>query len=87
MGHGMTGLLIVEDPKDPVFDAELTLNLRDWRLGSDGQFIELFKRAIPPRRNLRHGARRELAGGTAHAGPHRRAVRLRLSATECHPHL
>ncbi|GEO84594.1 MULTISPECIES: multicopper oxidase family protein [Alphaproteobacteria] len=43
MGHGLTGLLIVEDPKDPVFDAEIALNLRDWRLGGNGQFIEQFK--------------------------------------------
>ncbi len=40
---GMTGMLIVEDPKDPVFDAEIDLNLRDFRLGDDGQFIALFK--------------------------------------------
>ena len=43
MGRGMTGLLIVENPGDPVFDAEIALNLRDWRLGGDGQFIEQFK--------------------------------------------
>jgi FtsP/CotA-like multicopper oxidase with cupredoxin domain len=40
---GMTGMLIVEDPNDPVFDAEIDLNLRDFRLGGDGQFIALFK--------------------------------------------
>ncbi|MGV8939324.1 MAG: multicopper oxidase family protein [Allorhizobium sp.] len=43
IGHGLTGLLIVEDPADPVFDAEIALNLRDWRLGGDGQFIAQFK--------------------------------------------
>ena len=43
MGRGMTGMLIVEDPDDPVFDAEIALNLRDWRLGGNGQFIEQFK--------------------------------------------
>lgn len=43
MGRGMTGLLIVEDPRDQVFDGEVCLNLRDWRLGGDGQFIEQFK--------------------------------------------
>ncbi len=43
MGRGMTGLLIVEDPDDPAFDAEIAVNLRDWRLGGDGQFIEQFK--------------------------------------------
>lgn len=43
MGRGMTGLLIVENPADPAFDHEVVLNLRDWRLGNDGQFIDPFK--------------------------------------------
>lgn len=42
MGHGLAGVLIVEDPGDPSFDSEVVLNLRDWRLGSDGQFIAQF---------------------------------------------
>ncbi len=43
MGHGMTGVIVVENPKDPTFDSEVVLNLRDWRLGSDGQFIAQFR--------------------------------------------
>ena len=43
MGHGMSGVLVVEDPADPTFDAEVVLNLRDWRLGGDGQFIAAFR--------------------------------------------
>ena len=43
MGHGMTGMLIVENPDDPAFDGEVVLNLRDWRLGGDNQFIAAFK--------------------------------------------
>jgi FtsP/CotA-like multicopper oxidase with cupredoxin domain len=43
MGRGMTGLLIVENPDDPVFDAEFPLNLRDFRLNGTGAFIEQFK--------------------------------------------
>ncbi|RAZ87225.1 multicopper oxidase family protein [Mesorhizobium hawassense] len=43
MGHGLTGVIVVENPKDPVFDAEMVVNLRDWRLGDDGQFIEPFR--------------------------------------------
>lgn len=43
IGRGLAGMLIVEDPADPVFDAEVAVNLRDWRLGGDGQFIEQFK--------------------------------------------
>ena len=51
MSHGLTGLLIVEEAKDPGFDADLALNLRDWRLGDDGQFINLFT----PRQTARAG--------------------------------
>jgi FtsP/CotA-like multicopper oxidase with cupredoxin domain len=43
MGHGLTGMLVVENPDDPVFDGETLLNLRDWRLGGNGQFIAQFK--------------------------------------------
>ncbi|MDM9619859.1 multicopper oxidase family protein [Rhizobium sp. S96] len=43
MGHGMTGVIVVEDAEDPTFDSEVVLNLRDWRLGSDGQFIAAFR--------------------------------------------
>jgi len=43
MARGLTGMLIVEDDEDPSFDLDLPLNIRDFRLGGDGQFIELFK--------------------------------------------
>ena len=43
MGRGLTGLFIVENPDDPVFDHEVALNLRDWRLDGQGRFIAQFK--------------------------------------------
>ncbi|MET3519257.1 multicopper oxidase family protein [Mesorhizobium abyssinicae] len=43
MGHGLTGVIVVENPNDPQFDAEMVINLRDWRLGEDGQFIDQFR--------------------------------------------
>ncbi len=43
IGHGMAGLIIIENPDDPVFDQEVALNLRDWRLGGNSQFIAQFK--------------------------------------------
>ncbi|MGX5801492.1 multicopper oxidase family protein [Bradyrhizobium sp. Arg314] len=43
MGHGLTGVIVVENRNDPVFDIEMVVNLRDWRLGDDGQFIEPFR--------------------------------------------
>lgn len=49
MGRGLTGLLIVEEPEDPGFDQDLALNLRDFRLGDDGQFIRQFKPRLAAR--------------------------------------
>jgi FtsP/CotA-like multicopper oxidase with cupredoxin domain len=43
MGHGLTGVIVVDAPGDPEFDSEIILNLRDWRLGDDAQFIDQFR--------------------------------------------
>ncbi|MEM9319762.1 MAG: multicopper oxidase family protein [Pseudomonadota bacterium] len=42
MALGLTGILIVEEDEDPGFDAEVPLNLRDFRLDSEGEWIELW---------------------------------------------
>ena len=42
MALGLTGALIVEEADDPGFNNDIVLNLRDFRLGKDGQFKELF---------------------------------------------
>ncbi|MEM9108216.1 MAG: multicopper oxidase family protein, partial [Pseudomonadota bacterium] len=42
MARGLTGVLIVDEEQDPGFDGETILNLRDFRLGSDGQFLPLW---------------------------------------------
>ncbi|MDO1581750.1 multicopper oxidase family protein [Rhizobium oryzicola] len=83
IGRGMTGLLIVEDPKDPQFDAEITINLRDWRLGSDGQFIEQFR----PRDTAKAGTNGTVRGANWRVEPSFDAptgglVRVRLAATD-----
>ncbi|NBN62971.1 multicopper oxidase family protein [Pannonibacter tanglangensis] len=52
MARGLTGLLIVDEAEDPGFDVDLPLNIRDFRLGADGQFVEFYR--------LRNAAR----GGT-----------------------
>ncbi|MGF9692695.1 multicopper oxidase family protein [Rhizobium sp. 0TCS1.26] len=83
MGRGMTGLLIVEDPADPQFDAEIAINLRDWRLGGDGQFIEAFK----PRDAARNGTFGTVRGANwqiqpSFAAPAGGLVRIRLAATD-----
>ena len=43
MGHGLTGVLVVEDRDDPAFDGEIVLNLRDWRLDEFGKFLAPFR--------------------------------------------
>ncbi|KZM51089.1 multicopper oxidase family protein [Labrenzia sp. OB1] len=52
MARGLTGVLVVEEEQDPGFDRDLPLNIRDFRLGGDGQFIDLFK----PRNAARGGS-------------------------------
>lgn len=43
IARGLTGVIVVEDAEDPGFDRDLPLNIRDFRLGGDGQFIEFYK--------------------------------------------
>ncbi len=42
MALGLTGVMVVEEAEDPGFDSEEVLNLRDFRLNDDGQFIDLY---------------------------------------------
>jgi len=42
MALGLTGILIVEEAENPGFDSDIAVNLRDFRLGEDGQFTELY---------------------------------------------
>ncbi|PVB61146.1 multicopper oxidase family protein [Labrenzia sp. 011] len=51
MARGLTGVLVVEEAEDPGFDRDLPMNIRDFRLGGDGQFIDFFK----PRNAARGG--------------------------------
>ena len=83
MGRGLAGVLVVEDPADPAFDAEIVLNLRDWRLGGDGQFIAQFR----PRDAARAGTFGTVRTANWRQSPQYDApagglVRLRLAATD-----
>ncbi|WFR96398.1 multicopper oxidase family protein [Rhizobium tumorigenes] len=83
MGHGMTGVIVVDNPKDPQFDAEIVVNLRDWRLGGDGQFIAQFK----PRDAARSGTYGTVRSANWQVEPQYDApagglVRLRLAITD-----
>ncbi|MQW90630.1 multicopper oxidase domain-containing protein [Sinorhizobium saheli] len=83
MGRGLTGVIVVENPDDPAFNAEVVLNLRDWRLGAGGGFIDPFK----PRDAARGGTygtvrtanwQREPAYDVPAGG----IVRVRIAATD-----
>lgn len=41
VGRGLAGVLIVEDERDPRFDAEHVFCLKDWRLADDGGFLAM----------------------------------------------
>ncbi|MEM6480461.1 MAG: multicopper oxidase family protein [Pseudomonadota bacterium] len=83
MALGLTGILIVEEDEDPGFDAEIPLNLRDFRLDGDGQWIDLW---------TARGAARGGTFGTImttnwqrepdYEAPTGGLVRLRLAATD-----
>ncbi len=49
MARGLTGMMIVEEPEEPGFDQDIPLNIRDFRLGGDGQFTEFFKPRLAAR--------------------------------------
>lgn len=83
MGHGMTGVIVVEDAADPIFDSEVVLNLRDWRLGSDGQFIAPFR----PRDAAKTGTYGTVRTANWHQEPEYDApagglIRVRIAVTD-----
>lgn len=42
MAYGLTGILIVEEEEDPGFDADVPINLKDFRLDDDGSLLPYF---------------------------------------------
>ena len=83
MALGLTGVMVVDEHDDPGFDSEVILNLRDFRLADDGEWLDLWT----PR-----GAARGGTLGTVMTANWRRdpiydapaggLVRLRLAATD-----
>ncbi len=79
MSFGLNGPLIVRETVDPGFDADIVLNLRDWRLASDGQFIPLYK----ARKSARAGTHGTVKTANwvqkpVHSAPAGGLVRLRI---------
>ena len=42
MAHGLTGVLVIKEAKDPGFDADQAINLKDFRLNEEGEFLPSF---------------------------------------------
>ncbi|WP_417669469.1 multicopper oxidase family protein [Roseibium sp.] len=49
MARGLTGVMVVDEAEDPGFDLDIPLNIRDFRLGGDGQFTSFFKPRLAAR--------------------------------------
>ncbi|AUQ64803.1 multicopper oxidase family protein [Phaeobacter inhibens] len=83
MAMGLTGVLVVEEAEDPGFDADIALNLRDFRLRPSGEWLKLW---------TARGAARSGTFGTIitanwdsdpiYEAPTGGLVRLRLAATD-----
>ena len=83
MAKGLTGVLVVEEEADPGFNSEVVLNLRDFRLRPNGEWLDLW---------TARGAARSGTFGTAvtanwetdpvYDGQTGGLVRLRMAATD-----
>ena len=83
MALGLTGVLIVEERDDPGFDADIALNLRDFRLDDAGQWLDLWT----PRGAARGGTLGTVMTANwlrapVYQAPAGGLVRLRLVATD-----
>ena len=83
MARGLTGVLIVDEREDPGFDAETVLNLRDFRIGDDAQFLKLYS----ARRAARAGTHGTVMTANwkrnpVYHHPPGAIVRLRIAATD-----
>ena len=83
IARGLAGVVVVQEPQDQGFDADEVIQLRDFRLGSDGQFIEFTK----PRNAVRGGTLGTVTTANWRtdlqiSAPAGGLVRLRLAATD-----
>ncbi|MCY1127082.1 multicopper oxidase family protein [Frigidibacter sp. RF13] len=83
IARGLAGVIVVEEAEPQPFDADLALQIRDFRLGGDGQFIELYK----PRNMARGGTLGTVSTVNWQVAPVLTApagglVRLRLAVTD-----
>jgi FtsP/CotA-like multicopper oxidase with cupredoxin domain len=83
IARGLAGVVVVQGPDDAHYDADEVIQLRDFRLGADGQFIDFTK----PRNAARGGTLGTVTTANWHTGlkmsaPAGGLLRLRLAATD-----
>ena len=83
IARGLAGVVVVHEAQDPGYDADEVIQLRDFRLGNDGQFIEFTK----PRNAVRGGTLGTVTTANWQTDLHITApagglLRLRLAATD-----
>ncbi|MEM8811081.1 MAG: multicopper oxidase family protein [Pseudomonadota bacterium] len=83
MAEGLTGVLVVEEAEDPGFDAEVILNLKDFRIADDGKLLPYFS----PRRAARGGTLGNVRTANWQINPRYDVpagglVRVRIAATD-----
>ena len=83
IARGLTGVVVVQEAQDQGYDADEVIELRDFRLGSDGQFIEFTK----PRNAVRGGTLGTITTANWQTdlqimAPAGGLLRLRLAATD-----
>jgi FtsP/CotA-like multicopper oxidase with cupredoxin domain len=83
MAHGLTGILIVEDEKDPQFDAEIALNLKDFHLDKDGGLDTPYtKRGAARGGTMGNVMATNWLQNPSYKAPAGGLVRLRIAATD-----
>ncbi|MEM8552191.1 MAG: multicopper oxidase family protein [Pseudomonadota bacterium] len=83
MARGLTGVLIVDEAEDPGFDADISLNLRDFRLDGDGQFMDLWTaRGAARGGTLGNVMTANWATTAEHTAPSGGLARVRIAATD-----
>lgn len=83
MAYGLTGIIVVDEAEKPEFDADIPLNLKDFRLNEDGTLLPYFK----PRNAARGGTLGNVLTVNWQQNPLTDVpagglVRLRLAATD-----
>ncbi|MEM7191810.1 MAG: multicopper oxidase family protein [Pseudomonadota bacterium] len=83
MARGLTGIIVVEEKEDQGFDGDTVLNLHDFRIGKDDQFMQLYSaRAAARAGTLGTLMAANWEQNPIYEHPAGSLIRLRLGATD-----